>query len=358
MKIVLSGGGTLGPVTPLLAIAETYKKVDSQTEFIWVGTERGPEKAVVEKYGLPFFIIGAGKWRRYFSWSNFWDIFKIIIAFFQSILFLLHEKPHLLISTGGFVSVPLHYAGAFLGIPSWIHQQDVRPGLANKVMARVAKKITTSLKESVKFFPFRKTEWIGNPTRELKLENKKVAYAHFNIPTDAEAVIFALGGGTGSEQINNMILQALPSWPKNWHVIHLTGKERSGRIHREASKTFSNYHVFDFFTSEMNLAYSAADIVVARSGFGTLGELALFSKAAIIVPMPGTHQEENANYLVSQNGIIKFQEGANGIKLAYVVSQLIHNVQKRVALGKQLHTLLPKAETEKIVSSINELIGI
>ena len=96
MKIFLSGGGTLGPVTPLLSVVESYRKKNPNTEFVWVGTKEVPEKSIVETYNIPFYIIGAGKWRRYFSWKNFLDVFKITIAFFQSILLIWKEKPDLL----------------------------------------------------------------------------------------------------------------------------------------------------------------------------------------------------------------------------------------------------------------------
>src|SRR3990167_8031404 len=119
MKILFSGGGTLGPVVPLLAIAEIYHKHNPQVEFIWVGTKNGPEKELVDRYHIPFFTITSGKLRRYTSLWNFFDIFKIIFGFFQSLFLLWHEKPSLLITAGGFVSVPLHFAAYALGIPAW-----------------------------------------------------------------------------------------------------------------------------------------------------------------------------------------------------------------------------------------------
>ncbi len=356
MKIIFSGGGTLGPVTPLLAIFEIYKKHNPKAEFVWVGTAEGPEKEIVEHYKIPFFVIGAGKWRRYFSWLNFLDIFKVFIGFFQSILLLWHEKPDLLISAGGFVSVPLHWAGAFLGIPSWIHQQDVRPGLAIKTMVPVAKKITTSLEETLSFFPTKKTEWIGSPMRNLSKSSRVEALTSLGIPASAEVVIFALGGGTGSHSINQIIIEALPSWPKKWHVIHLTGKERPDELHLRASHTFSNYHVYSFFVSEMASAYSAADVVVARAGFGTLTELGFFSKPSIIMPMPKTHQEENVEFLEKKGAAIRFHQGIDtGLKLAHLVSMLIQDKKKSALLGENLHHLIPTASSNKIIEIVDVL---
>lgn len=242
MKIFLSGGGTLGPVVPLLAIAEMYKKTHPEAEFVWVGTRRGPEKALVSEYNIPFFTITAGKLRRYFSLLNIFDIFRIASAFFQSLLLLWQEKPVLLISAGGFVSVPLHWAGALLGIPSWIHQQDALPGLSNKLMVRFAKKITTALEESIKYFPKHKTEWIGNPVRDLTITDIRQSSARFNITDDAP-VVFALGGGTGSAKINQMVVEAVPHFPREWHVIHLVGRERPMELASRAAGAFTNYQV-------------------------------------------------------------------------------------------------------------------
>lgn len=124
MKVVFSGGGTLGPVTPLLAIAQAYREKYPDTEFIWIGTKNGPEKELVEKNNIRFLTLTSGKLRRYFSFWNIFDLFQIVVGFFQAFIFLIKEKPSLLISAGGYISVPLHWAGALLAIPEWIHQQD------------------------------------------------------------------------------------------------------------------------------------------------------------------------------------------------------------------------------------------
>lgn len=355
MKIILSGGGTLGPVVPLLAIREAYLAKYPDTKFVWVGTAGGPEKELVEKNNLPYFAIGAGKWRRYLSPLNILDLFKIAIAFFQSLFFLWQEKPDLVISAGGFVSVPLHWAGAILGVPAWVHQQDVRLGLANRLMFPFAKKITTALSETAALLPAKKTEWIGNPSRELAVEDIRAARANFGIPEDVP-VIFALGGGTGSASINKIILDSLQHWPEDWHVIHLVGRLRPREIAERAAKVFPNYHVYQFFDKEMAAAYAIADVVVARAGFATLSELAMLGKAAVILPMYGTHQEENAGLFAEEGGIMVLEKGTdNGLKLATIVKELINSPEERAALGHKLRELLPRAKPEKIVEIIDSL---
>ena len=355
-KIVFSGGGTLGPVVPLLAIAEAYRAKDPRVQLVWVGTKNGPERELVEQYDIPFFTMTAGKWRRYFSWWNFFDIFKIIAAFFKSIIFIWQEQPDLLVSGGGFVSVPLHWAGRILGVPTWIHQQDVEPGLANRLMAGFAKKITTALREGSYQFNQKKTEWLGNPSRDLGGVNKETAYAQFGIPAGAP-VIFALGGGTGSAKLNQMILEALPSWPREWHVIHLVGKDRPSELQSRAMAVFSNYHVHKFFTTEMKQAYALADVVICRAGFSTITELASLSKAAIIMPMAGTHQEKNVKMFADNNAVVALNEDTDtGLKLAQMVKDLIGNEDLRLRLGKRLNEVLPRAKPERIVEIIDELV--
>lgn len=358
MKIIFSGGGTLGPVVPLLAVREAVAQKYPATKFIWVGTKTGPERAIVENAGLPFFVIGAGKWRRYFSGWNFTDVFKIIISFFQSLYLIWREKPDLLISAGGFVSVPLHWAGYLLGVPSWVHQQDVELGLANRLMFRFAKKITTALRDTASLLPKHKSEWLGNPVRDLTATPAELSAARvrFNIPAGAP-VIFALGGGTGSASVNKLVLDAVSEWPPDWHIIHLVGAERPRELTESAAKVFSNYHVYQFFTGEMKLAFALADVVIARAGFGTLTELAALSKAAVILPMYGTHQEANARLFAEHDGIILIAKGTNtGFKLAQIVRELIAKPQKRALLGARFHELLPRANPEKVVAIVEELV--
>ncbi len=355
MKIILSGGGTLGPVVPLLAVYETYKQAYPDTEFIWIGTRKGPEREVVEHRKIRYYAVFTAKWRRYFSFRNFFDVLKFIFIFFQSLFFLVKEKPDILISAGGFVSVPVHFAGKILGIPTWIHQQDVRPGLANRLMSHTATKVTVALNESLQYFPKYKTEWIGNPARELKCDDISLAKKKMGI-NDNEPVIFALGGGTGSAKVNKMILEAMNHWPKTWHVIHLVGKERSDDMAKRAVNFFPNYQMHKFFDEEMKYAYASADLVVCRAGFGTISELALLSKPAILLPISDSHQLENALYLAQKNAVMLMNEiWDDGLRLGKTVQELLENKEKSVKLGDRLHAVLPITKKDKIIHLINEV---
>src|SRR3989339_152678 len=352
MKIILSGGGTLGPVIPLLAIAEIYSRENSETAWLWIGTRKGPEKEIVLQNKIPFKKIVSGKWRRYFSFWNFIDLIKLVIAFFQSLYLLIIERPMLVISAGGFISVPLHWAAFCLGIPSWIHQQDVLPGMANTLMSKTATKITTALEKSVEYFPPKKTEWIGNPVRDLSVRDVYASRQIFGLPLYGP-VIFALGGGTGSSKINELVVEALQSLPPDWHIIHLVGRERPSEKALGAVRLFKNYHPYKFFTEEMKDAYAIADIVVARAGFATITELASLAKPAIILPMSGTHQEENARMLSKQEAVVVLNENTdNGLKLAKILKDLMDSSNLRRQLGTRLRDVLPPANQEKVIEII------
>ncbi len=346
----------MGPVVPLLAIAEIYHKHNPQVEFIWVGTENGPEEELVEQYGIPFFTIFSGKLRRYISLWNFFDIFKIIFGFFQSLFLLWQEKPSLIITAGGFVSVPLHFAAWTLGIPAWVHQQDSQVGLANKLMSYPAKKITTALRETEKYFPESKTEWIGNPVRDLSVADVNVSRRKFDIPEGAP-VILAMGGGTGSARINKLVIEALSAWPREYHVIHLTGKERPSELQENAAKVFPNYHVYRFLKEEIKDAYAVADVVIARAGFATITELAALGKPAILLPMSQTHQEVNAKLLADHQAAIVMDENVvDGLKLARTVVDLLAYPETRQYLGERLRTILPPAKPQKVVDILEQLV--
>lgn len=359
MKIILSGGGTLGPVTPLLAVAHAVRKAHPFCKLLWVGTKHGPEKRLVEETGIRFKVISAGKLRRYFSFWNFYDLLRLGSGFVEAYALLKKEKPDLLITAGGYVSVPMHLAASFMRIPTWVHQQDAVVGLANRIMAARATLVTTALEENTAKINLLgpRARWIGNPVRDLNIGDAVEARKKFGI-TDDEPVILATGGGTGAVRINQLVLEALPLLPKTWHVIHLVGIERSSETCEKAQAIFSNYHVYKFLGAEMADAYAAANVVVARGGFATLTELASLKKPAILIPMSGTHQELNVEPFVKAEAVIMLDEVvASGVMLAEKIKELVAMPDKRAQMSENLAKMLPIASDETIVEIINSLVS-
>lgn len=355
MKIIFSGGYTLGPVTPLLAVFDIIKAKYPEAEFLWVGTKKGPEKVLIEERGIKFVTMTSGKIRRYISIWNIIDMFRILIGFFQSLKLMWQEDPTVCISAGGYVSVPLHWAAWLFGVPTWIHQQDVEVGLSNRLMAPCAKVITTALEKNVIKFSKKKTLWLGNPVREEILKgNKKKAIKLFNLD-EKLPVIFATGGGTGSMRVNQLIIEAVQHLRGYAQVIHLSGKERPQELVERAVKHFDYYQVYQFFTHEMADAYAVADIVISRGGFGTLTEIAALNKIAIIIPKPG-HQEENVKFLEKAGAVVSLSENlSDGNLLAKTIRDLLTDKVKQKQLQMQLSKMLPLAKKEEVLAVFEKL---
>lgn len=356
MKVLFSGGGTLGPVTPLLAIKDAIISKYPDATFAWVGTKTGPEKDIVAMHGIAFSTITSGKLRRYISPINIIDMVKVGIGFFQACKMMLKHDPDICITAGGFVSVPIHLAAWLFGVKTWVHQQDVVPGLANAIMARFATVVTTALEVSAKQFPKRKTVWMGNPVRkEIFRGSFDSAVERFDLEPTLP-VVFATGGGTGSMRVNQLITEAVQHLKGYAQVIHLSGKERPQELVERAVKHFDYYQVHQFFTKEMPDAYAAADIVVSRGGFGTITELAALGKVAILIPKPG-HQVENVKFLTESGAaILVNEEIADGNFLAKTIRQLLENERKMEQMSATLKQMLPIASEEKILGVVEKLI--
>lgn len=354
MKIILSGGGTLGSVSPLIAIYQTLV-TRGDCEFLWVGTQGGPEMKLVSEYGIRYIAIPSGKYRRYFSLQNFLDPFIITFSFFSSLLIIIKYKPNIIISAGGFVSVPLVWAGWFLRKPILIHQQDARPGLANKLMARVARKITVTFERAYKYFGREKSVIIGNPVRkDLYFEDKDTSFKFFGFSKDLP-VILVLGGGTGARSINKLVFDSLENLVTFTQVIHSTG---SGKSSTKAEH--SRYKSFEYLdTATLRYAYSAADIVISRAGMSTLTELAYLGKATILIPMPSSHQEDNAFEFGRFNACeILNQQELDGASFAKIIKDILFDTPLVHELSRNITKVMPQDANERIVQEIMKIIKV
>lgn len=352
IKLMLTGGGTGGSVTPLLAVAQKFKNQFPKTEFIWLGTIDGPEADLVKKERIEFRAVYSGKWRRYFSIKNILDIFLIIIGFFESLVIIFHEKPDIILSAGSFVSVPVVWAGWILGVPSLIHQQDVVPGLANKLMAPFSRRVTLTFEESEKSFNKKKIIVVGNPCREeILYGNKENGRQFFNLEEYLPTVLI-IGGGTGALVINNLVKESLDELTKFCQIIHLTGKGKGTEI-----KDNNRYHVYEFLTKEMADTFATADLVITRAGMGVLTELSYLAKPTIIIPMPDSHQEANAEvFKKNEAAVILNQDKLISKKFVLEIKSLLQDGDKLEVLGKNIKEIIPKDAAEKIVEEIVNII--
>ncbi|MFC1598340.1 glycosyltransferase, partial [Patescibacteria group bacterium] len=310
----------------------------------FVGTAFGPEKELVEQEDIPFSSIVAPKLRRYFSWRHLLLPFELAISIVQAFITLQRWKPDVIVSAGGFVSVPLVWVGKLLSVPAVIHQQDLQPGLANKLMVPYAKKITVAFEDSLKHFPKGKAEWIGNPVRDLTPTTEE-----FSLDADYP-IVFITGGGTGARALNNLVTADLCEFA---NVIHLTGKRKSS-----TPIDHPRYHQREFLGEAMKEAYAKADLVVARAGLGTISELAALGKPAIIIPMPGTHQEANADFLQEHGAAhILDQRSLTPETFTQEIQTLLGDEGKRQDYIKNVASLFPDNATEQFIAAINRIIS-
>lgn len=354
MKIFLTGGGTGGSVTPLLAIWEEIKKSNSDVEGCWIGARTGPEKELVAALHLPFYPIVTAKWRRYWSVQNFSAPFLLALGFLQSLWLILRLRPNLILSAGSFVSVPVVWAGWVLGAPALIHQQDVRLGLANKLMLPFAKKITVALPITIEKYLKNcpKAILTGNPVRQEILsgsaeEGRRIFGLEPDLPT-----VLVIGGGTGALKINQLIQEALPELTVFCQIIHLTGEQKAQAI------SIPRYHQIAFLMADkLKHAYRVACLVISRAGMGVLTELSALAKPAIIIPIPGTHQEENAEYFEENNAaVVLNQNQLTPSLLVQQIKNLISQSDERRRLEQKIFSLLIPDAAQRIVSECQQIL--
>ncbi|MDP3900113.1 MAG: undecaprenyldiphospho-muramoylpentapeptide beta-N-acetylglucosaminyltransferase [bacterium] len=347
-RILLTGGGTGGSVAPLLAIAEEFG--DKNYQFLFLGASNGPEKEMVESAGLKFKKISAGKLRRYFSLRNFFDPIFIIIGFWQAIFFILKFRPRWIVTAGSFVSVPVVWAGWLLRRKILVHQQDVRPGLANKLMAPFAKIITVTFEKSLNDYG-KKARWIGNPVRaQIKSFDKKNTTNFFQLKNDLPTVL-VMGGGTGAQFINDLVGESLVDLTKFSQIIHVTGKDKKPK---NIPTSVSNYYAYNFLDiNKLIEAYTKSAIVISRCGLSTLSELSFIKKPSILIAMPGTHQVDNARVFEEYSAAIVLDQPVLD-KTFFVnnIRELLSDQKLQIQLGNNIEKVIKKnamAEFKKII---------
>ena len=320
-KFVFTGGGSGGHTMPALAMIQAIKDYSNnfQCTLLYIGSHNGVEKELIENNNVEYRSISTGKFRRYLSINNFLDIFRIFIGIKQSRKILNDFKPDVLISTGGFVSVPPVIAAKQLKIPIIIHEQTIDAGLANKIASRFANKVALTFNESKKYFLKKDTLLTGLPIRkELFDGNKNEALKKFNLDTKLPVIYFT-GGGLGCHILNLTALKILPELLEKSNVIFQTGKALNNRDFFEMKKFRESLDnnkkkrllVFDFIKEELAAVYALADLAVARSGAGTVNELMALNIPAIFIPLAiATKNEQlrNAGYVKKIGGSIIIEE--------------------------------------------------
>lgn len=340
IRIAFTGGGTGGHVFPGLAVAEELA-ARGYSRFLWIGSRGGMEEDLVKRAGISYRGISSGKLRRYFSFRNFTDLFRIVAGYFQARRILKQERPDLLFSKGGFVSVPPVYAARSLGIPVFCHESDLDPGLATRISAGKASTLFVPYQQTREHLSARygdKVVLSGNPVRRIfRSGDRERGRKMLGVP-DGMPVLVVLGGSSGAAQINDLLDPILPDLCRKCFVVHQMGDSGFRK------KAISHYYPAPFFNEELADILAAADLSVSRAGAGALWELAVTRTPAVLIPL-GTatsrgDQIRNAR-IFEQGGmaVVLDPELDDSGQLRSVILSLLENPDRLDSMAKAAEDL-------------------
>ena len=351
MRVLLAGGGSGGSATPLLAVAAELRRREPDLALLYVGTRDGPEIQLAAAEGLPYVAVAAGKLRRYWSGRNVTDVFRVAAGLAESLRLVGRFRPDVGFGAGGFASVPPLAATALAGTPILVHQQDVLPGLANRLLVPFARRITVAMPQTLSSFPASRTRLRGNPVRPSVLEGDPRRITALGLEPETP-LILVTGGGTGALGLNRIVAQAAPELTTFSQVLHLTGRGRGV----PAGAAGRRYVQREFLVDEMPHVLAAATVVLTRAGMGTLSELAALGKPSVIVPMPASHQEANAAAFAERGAAIVCHEGAlTAARLVTVLRDLVADPPRGRALGGAMSRVMPADATGRLADEVTTL---
>jgi UDP-N-acetylglucosamine--N-acetylmuramyl-(pentapeptide) pyrophosphoryl-undecaprenol N-acetylglucosamine transferase len=343
--VLLAGGGSGGSATPVLAVAQALRRQQPDVEFLYVGTRDGPEAALAAAERIQFAGVATGKLRRYWDLKNLSDPFKVVAGTLEAYRLVRHFSPDVAFAAGGFAAVPPMVAARLAGATTVIHQQDVEPGLANRLLVPFSKRITVSLASSLAHFPGTRSSVTGNPVREAVLQAQpQRAFDELELDPHVPLLVVT-GGGTGALGLNRLVAAAAPRLVERLQIVHLTGRGRGV----PALTDVARYRQVEFLVEQMPHLLAAATLVVSRAGMGTLSELAALGKPSLIVPLPGSHQWANARAF-EQLGAIEVADQAllTPDTLADRMLRLLSDAPRREQLSKTFSTSMPRDAAQRI----------
>ena len=356
IKIFFTGGGTGGHVFPGVAVVQqliSSSFVDAKN-ILWIGSGKGIEREITSRFDIPYKSISSGKLRRYFSFLNFIDIFKIILGFLQSFIFLSFHRPSLIFSKGGYVSVPPSVAGKILGIPVISHESDITPGLATKINSRFAKIILTSYNETALYLRSGiQVHCVGNPVRnEVKNGVRERGRSFASVPKGYK-VVLVLGGSLGAKSLNELVDKARTVLNGDYFFIHQTGDNQGEK------KMTNNCYKSSFFSAEFPDLLAAADLVVSRAGAGTLWENAVVKKPAILIPLgKGASRGDqiiNAQYFEKIGAAkVLYEDQSDFNDLARMISSTLNDQNLLDSMKNSLEKFIDGDSAQKIERIIKE----
>lgn len=349
-KIILTGGGTAGHVTPNIAMLPLLR--DEGYDISYIGSYNGIEKKLITEQGIPYYGIASGKLRRYLDLKNLTDPFRVIKGYFQAVKLIKTLQPDVVFSKGGFVSVPVVLAAHKNHVPVIIHESDMTPGLANKLCIPSASKVCCNFPETVSMIPDKKGILTGTPIRAELSEGNRQTGLDLCRFTSSKPVILVMGGSLGALHVNEAIRSILPRLLERFQIIHLCGK---GKVDESFYST-TGYYQFEYIDKELKDLFAAADIVVSRAGANAIFELLTLHKPNLLIPLPAGasrgDQILNANSFKKQGfSMVLPEEELTDESLYNAICRLYEH---RMDYVKAMKTASVNDSIRQIVSLINE----
>ena len=363
-KFIIAGGGTGGHIFPAVAIADSLKQKLPNCEILFVGANGRMEMEKVPQLGYKIVGLEVVGFQRSLSLKNLLFPFKLLKSLFQAFSVIRNFKPDACIGVGGYASGPVLFIAALSGIKIFIQEQNSYPGITNKILSKFAKRIFVAYDNLNTFFNPEKIVLTGNPVRKdiiATLPSKTEALSFFNLKDDKKTILI-IGGSLGARTINDAIKKNIELFTQNnTQLLWQTGKiYYDGIIERTKDKNLNDVRIQQFI-KEMNLAYSAADIIISRAGALSISELCIVGKPAVLIPSPNVsedHQTKNAMALVNMNAAIIIKDTEAKDKLGEVVLNLLNDKNKLNELSVNIKALCKTNAADEIVTEIIKQISL
>lgn len=373
LRILITGGGTSGHISPALALIQTLRELHPETQFLYIGSRHGLEEKLVRAADIPFAAIQTGKLRRYLSAKNLVDQFRIPVGVSQSLKLVRRFKPDVVLATGGYVAVPPVIAASMCKVPVLIHEQTAQVGLANRINARFATRIALSWDDSLKSLPlkYRSKAWVaGNPLRpQIFGGEAEKAVEFFHLSPDSLPVLYVTGGSLGARVINRAVEAALPELVRFARIIHQCGEQANEaepdlvRLQnaREAlpENLRSRYAVTAFVRDELRHVFALASLVLGRAGAGTVNELCALGKPALYIPLEptgGDEQNKNAKLCQARGAAEILPQGqTTGETLLNALRPLLQDPERLQKMGAAALPLARPNAAQEIAAEVLRL---
>ncbi|MBI5092345.1 MAG: undecaprenyldiphospho-muramoylpentapeptide beta-N-acetylglucosaminyltransferase [Candidatus Hydrogenedentes bacterium] len=361
MRIIITGGGTGGHTSPAVAVIEELQKRDPRLHLLWVGRTGGVEQRISEKLSLPFRGLPVEGWPRRRTPRQLWAGAKLVYSALRSMLIVRKFSPQMVLGVGGYVSLPLVWAAQRLGLPTVLHEQNKRLGMANRILARRATRLFLSYPDTLGNFPPGIARVVGNPVRAgfTKPPSRETARATMGLEPSIPVVLVS-GGSQGSRTLNQALTGLVGQLaPGEAQILWMTGASGAADARRVAAESKARVEVFPYI-EDMVSACAAADLIISRSGASSTAEIAMLGKPTILVPYPfaaDNHQEENARaFEQAEASLILLDSECSPERLLSEMRGLLADKARLAAMGTAAASLARPGAAEHMVEDMFSLV--